>query len=413
MEIKHMKAFEPFTEISSHCYPGMKLTSKEAKRRYTEHRQKMDQEAAVEHVGIYDDNRLAGGSIHYTLPMNVYQQTVPSMGIGTVAVDLPYKKQGLAKQIIQHFINKAKENNCPITHLYPFRPDFYRRMGFGFGPQLNVFQFGPEQLPSFSDASAVSALGEENVKEVQDCYNRWAEKTHGACDKEDYEYRFLGMEDTQTVGTYMDGKLEGYMSFKMNQQAKDTFLQHDLHITGWFANSTDAFQSLMNFLHNQKDQVRSITFPTFNDTFAFLLDDPRHTNKDLIFNIYHETHRRGTGVMYRITDVPLFFKYMEDHSYSANSIKINFAITDSFMNTDVMDCCAHFTPRGVTLADKEEADVTVNIDIAELSSLLMGCVTLEELIFVGKASPDGPAKAIQTAKEVFSNPVKPENWSFI
>ncbi|UOQ45285.1 hypothetical protein MUN89_04875 [Halobacillus salinarum] len=62
MQIRRMNAFEPFTEISSHCYPGMKLTSKEAKKRYTEHRQTMDKEPNVAHFGIYDENKLAGGA---------------------------------------------------------------------------------------------------------------------------------------------------------------------------------------------------------------------------------------------------------------------------------------------------------------------------------------------------------------
>ncbi|UOQ45284.1 GNAT family N-acetyltransferase [Halobacillus salinarum] len=343
--------------------------------------------------------------------MNVYGRTIPTLGIGTVAVDLPYKKQGLAKQLLQHFLKEAVDKNCPLTHLYPFKPDFYRRMGFGFGPQLNVFHFAPAQLPFFKDAERAAALSDKDLPRVKDCYKRWAESTHGACHKQDYEFRFLKMEDTETIGVYLAGELEGYMSFQMKQAHGDSFLQHNLHVTNWCANSTEAFQALINFLHNQKDQVKNIVFPTFHDTFAFLLDDPRRTNHDLIFNIYHETHRRGTGVMYRIVDFPLFLNYLKDYSFSTDDLTIAFEVSDSFMDEKPSDYAVHFSGSGTQFVEGYEADASIKLDVAELSSLFMGCVTLEELLFLGKAEASG--ERVEAAKRVFSNPVKPENWSFI
>ncbi|WP_163527505.1 GNAT family N-acetyltransferase [Halobacillus ihumii] len=409
MEIKPLADFASFTTIQSRCYPGMGLTTVEDKRKATEHREKMDQYDRVHHIGVYEDNQLVGGYIDYSLPMNVYGQTIPTKGIGTLAVDLPYKKQGIAKRLVKHTIEQAKQDGNPLVHLYPFRPDFYRKMGFGFGPQLSLYQFSPGQLPYFDDTPAATRI--EDQEEVMDFYNDWAEQTHGACHKADYEFRHIPMEHTDVIGCRINDKLEGYMIFECRRKQNDTFLKHDLHITDWFTQSDEAFQSLINFLHNQKDQVRSIVFPTYDDSLAFLLDDPRNVTEDLIFRMYHETHKRGTGVMYRIVDLPLFMNYISDHSFGLESMTVHFEVEDTLMKTEQTTYSYRFEEGKPKVCDSRDDGIQLTIDIADLSSLLMGCVQLSTLVRFKRAEVHGPDNMRSQVKRLFDSPKKPENWS--
>lgn len=405
-----MEDLSKFTDILSRCYPGMKLTSEEEKKKFTENREEKDKEPSIEHFGVYDGETQVGGSVHYLLPMNVYQKRMHTRGIGTLGVDLPYKKLGVAKKMIQHFITEAKNDGYPLVHLYPFKPHFYRQMGFGFGPQLNVFQLAPSQFPSFDEAPNYTPLQKEDKEEIMRCYHEWSETTHGALEKQAYEFRHVEMENTHVIGCRINNKLLGYMIYQFNQKENDNFLQHDLHITDWVAHTPDAFRSLIRFLHNQKDQVRSVVFPTFNDEFVYLLDDPTHQSNDLIFRIYHETHRRGTGAMYRIVNIPKFIESIHDHSFSDESVIIDFEVKDSLMEQETYKYTCEFNSKGTQLVEAGQSSVHVSLDIADFSSLLMGCVTLENLIFIGKAEAKGE---VDRAKRVFSAPEKPENWTFI
>ncbi|UOR11169.1 GNAT family N-acetyltransferase [Halobacillus amylolyticus] len=410
MEIKALSDFASFTDIQSRCYPGMGLNTAEDKQKATEHREKMDQYDRISHIGVYEENNLVAGYIHYSIPMNVYGQTVPSAGLGTLAVDLPYKKKGIAKQMVTHVIEQAQNEGYPLVHLYPFRPDFYRKMGFGFGPQLSVYQFSPGQLPYFENVVTATRL--ENQQEIQRFYNEWAEETHGACNKDDYEFRHVAMEHTDAIGCRNNGRLEGYMIYQFKRETGDTFLRHDLHVTDWFTRTDEAFQSLINFLHNQKDQVRSIVFPTYDDSLAFLLDDPRNVTEDLIFRLYHETHKRGTGVMYRIVDLPLFMKYISEHSFGSETVTVHFDVEDTLTDTEPTTYSYRFEQGKPQMCDDLGDGVRVAIGIADLSSLLMGCVSLSTLSRYKRAEIKGSEGQAGQVKRLFDSPQKPENWSF-
>ncbi|GGF21392.1 hypothetical protein GCM10010954_20270 [Halobacillus andaensis] len=409
MKFKEMKEFQPFTEMLSRCYPMMEITKEEDIKEATKHRERMDQYETVSHIGCYDEEKLKAGYIHYMFPMNVYGQTLPSTGVGTLAVDLPYKKQGIAKKMITYAIEKSKNEGFPLIQLYPFRPDFYRKMGFGFGPQLNVFRFSPHQVPSYSEAEAVVPLGESDTEEIKRCYHNWAEDTHGACDKQDYEFRHIGFTHTHTVGCRINGQLQGYVVYEMKHQHDFT---HELKILDWFANTNAAFQAFLNFLHQQKDQVSTIIFPTFDDDFAFLLNDPRHDANRLIHRIYHQTHERGTGLMYRIIDVPLFMEYIRDYSFGSQTVAINFEVTDSLM--DKQETYAYQFKHGRPERHEEPLShgVTVSLAIDDLSSLLMGCISLQKLLAYNKAEASGSEDEIKKAINLFKEPNKPVSWTF-
>ncbi|ARI78505.1 GNAT family N-acetyltransferase [Halobacillus mangrovi] len=406
---EEMNDFKTFTEISSRCYPGMKLNSKEDKERYQDHREKMNQEDNIRHIALYENTDMVGGYVEYQHVLNLYQQKIPTAGIGTVAVDLPYKKQGHAKAIIQRFIEDAREEERSLVQLYPFQPAFYRKMGFGLGPALHTFRFHPSQLPPFPTVDPVSVLNENDKEEVKKCYKSWANQTHGACQKANYEFKFLGLEDYHAAGFKRKGQIEGYLVYQFEQQAGDHFLQNDLYVIDFITISQEAYQSLIHYLHIQKDQVRSIKMPTFNEQFSFLLQDPCHTDEELLYRIYHKTSEQGHGLMYRIVDVPLFMKSLESHSFGDETVKIGWKISDTFMDEE--NYYVYQYTKGHPSLVEEKADIDIHIGIAEFSSLMMGSVTLEGLINVGYARTVDN-QHFEKANRLFQNPTKPQCWTF-
>lgn len=401
MKFKELEDFQAFTELSQRCYPGMKLDSEEAKERYASHREKMAQKKDIHTVGLFKEETLVGAYIAYDHVMNVYGKKVPAAGIGTVAVDLPYKKQGHAKRIVQKFLQGALEDGKILAHLYPFQPAFYKRMGFGLGPRLSTYHFQPSQLPEYKNASQVEVLGKDNNDEVRDCYHNWAQHVHGATDIPEYGFAFLEKEHLHTFGVREAGNLVGYMTFEF--KAGDHFLQNDLHVTNFFHTTTDAYRALIRHLHNQKDQARSVYFPTFDESFAFLLDDPVHTDEKLIFSIYHKVSEEGRGLMYRILDIDAFLESVGGVSFGTESVRVGWKVTDTLLE-EKYEAVWQFV-EGVPRPTEEAAEVTIELDIGSFSSLMMGSVTLESLLRSGVALSDAPLK-------LFQHPRQPESWTF-
>ncbi|TGB03833.1 GNAT family N-acetyltransferase [Halobacillus salinus] len=410
MNFEQMKDFSAFTELSQRCYPGMKLNSKEEKERYTEHREKMNKEETIRTIGLYDQEKLVGGYIEYDFISNLYGSKVNSAGIGTVAVDLMNKKQGNAKRIIRKFLHDARQNRRPLAMLYPFQPSFYKRMGFGLGPRLHTYRFHPSQLPAFQDTLGTVELGEEDISAVSKCYNEWAHTTHGvSCDKEAYAFSFLKKDDRHTVGVFEDGELTGYVTFEFQQLEEGHFLQNDLIVSNFFYNSIKAYQSLLQFLHNQKDQVRSILFPTFDDRFSMILDNSCHIDETLIFSIYHKTSEAGQGLMYRIVDIPSFLESIQDHSFGDETIRIGWKIEDTLLD-EHYEAVWQFEGGKPSLTD-QPAEVTLELGIGEFSSLLLGCTSLKDILYRGAVKYD-EADAFEKSLELFDNPLEPECWTF-
>ncbi|WP_173918510.1 enhanced intracellular survival protein Eis [Halobacillus sp. Marseille-Q1614] len=409
MEIRRTTDFRGFTEILSRCYPVMGLTTEEDKQNAAEHREKMEKYENVSHYGVYENEQLLGGFIHYAFPMNVYGQTIPSSGIGTLAVDLPYKKRGIAKHIITHVIKEANEQGFPLVQLYPFRPDFYRKMGFGSGPQLHVYRFSPEQAPYQEGIDSVVPLNSSHVEEIKKVYHDWAQDTHGASDKQDYEFRYISAEHTHTIGYRENGHLKGYLVYEMKHE---TDFHQELKVIDWFTLTNEAFHAFMNFFHLQKDQVDVVTFPSFDEDFGFFLKDPRYQSDRMIHRLYHKTQESGTGLMYRISDLRLFMNYIYDHSFGQAKVPIHFKVNDSLLNEQQSYWYSFRNGQASETASDTAGAVTLSIDIAELSSLLMGCISLEKLLDYKKAELTGHEQGIKQAIKLFTSPEKPASWSF-
>lgn len=402
MDIKIVEDFAAFTDLSRRCYPGMKLLSQEEQERYTEHRRKMAGKDDIHTLGLFEKGQLVGGYIAYDHVMNVYGREVQAAGIGTVAVDLPYKKQGHAKRIIQHFIAESRDKGQIIAHLYPFQPSFYKRMGFGLGPRLSTYHFHPSQLPSYGGGEKIEVLDGDDKEEVKACYDTWAKENHGSTAIPLYGFAFLEKEELHTFGVREEGRLTGYVTCEFKEGGH--FLQNDLHVKNFFYTSAKAYRALIQFLHNQKDQVRSIYFPTFDQEFAYSLKDPVHVDEQLIFSIYHKTSEEGRGLMYRILDIPAFLEKIEEVSFGTDTVKVGWKVKDSFLN-ETYESVWQFT-NGRPKSTNEKAEVTIEMDIADFSSLMMGCVSLSSLLRSGAAVSDG------RAVDLFRYQNQPKCWTF-
>jgi len=98
--------------------------------------------------------------------MNLLSTKIPAGGIGFVGVHLLHKKEKVAKEILTYFIDHYKNLGASMALLYPFRPDFYKKMGFGFGTSMNQYKVKPSNLPKGNSKANISFAKEDEANYI-------------------------------------------------------------------------------------------------------------------------------------------------------------------------------------------------------------------------------------------------------
>lgn len=382
------KDFKDFGEIGANAYPGQKIVTLEEKEKLVENIIKTHNDNPyVKFYGAFNNEEMVGGMRLHDFKMNLLSTKITAGGIGFVAVDLLHKKERVAKEIVTYFINHYKKLGATMALLYPFRPDFYKKMGFGFGTSMNQYKVKPCNLPKGTSKANVKFIKEEEASLLLDCYTRIYEKTNGLIEKYEQEFKtILKTPKFKVVGYKNKYKVEGFLVFEFRPVESGNILINDIYINDLIFENTTALSELMTFLNSQNDQIRHIIFNLQDEDFRFLLDDPRNDSNNLFAPVYHECSIQGTGIMYRVINTKALFKDLKDHNFNNVSCKLKLTIKDSFVEDNHGSIIIAFTNGLPAIVETEVYDVEINLDMADFSSLITCAVSFRSLYKYGKAT---------------------------
>src|SRR5258708_34829556 len=172
--------------IVANAYPGFGLHAGAERLRFVERmRAQQAADPSAGYFGLSRDGQLLGGMRLFDFQMTLLSAHVLAGGVGLVAVDLLHKKEHVARDLIAWFLAHYRARGAPIAILYPFRPDFYKQMGFGYGTKMSRYRFLPASLPATGDRSRVGALSAQDAEQARACYDRFASRRHGMIRKTD------------------------------------------------------------------------------------------------------------------------------------------------------------------------------------------------------------------------------------
>ncbi|MBN1660331.1 MAG: GNAT family N-acetyltransferase [Anaerolineae bacterium] len=386
-EIKQLSAsdFAALTHLWAAAYPGARVFSEEERERFRARALSLHQEdPTASFYGLFRDGDLQGIMCLYDFRMNFLGTDVPAGGVGQVAVDLLHKKEHVAKELMAYFLRHYRERGAPLTLLYPFRPDFYADMHFGYGTKMSQYRVKPADFPKGPSKAGVRYLGPDDKEAIAGCFDRLAARTHGMCYKTEREMRGLFRNpQNQIVGCEIDGQLRGYLVYTFEQG--DTFITNDLHIQEWVYDTPEALSRLVTFLHTQADQVRDVIVDSQDEDFHHLLLDPRNGSGRLIPSVYHESNVQGVGLMIRLVDVARIFELLAGHDFGGQTCTLRLTVDDSFLPENAGSLLLHFERGHVQHLDGGAHDVEVTLDVGRLSALLAGTVGFRSLYDYGLA----------------------------
>lgn len=395
-----------FITIVANAYPGLNLTTEEDRQKFEQRLTKMLEEEETAHLyGLYREGILLGGMILHDFMMNLFNVRTLAGGVGLVAVDLIHKKEKVCKDMIAYFLGHYKEKGSCIACLYPFRPDFYKEMGFGFGTRMHQYRVNPHQLPK-TVKDHIQFMSKSDRHAVLECYHRYAEKTHGMMERsERYFDRIFDDPEYRIVGYRKGGKVMGYIIFSFKKGDAENFIINDIHIKEFIYETKEALSELLTFLHTQDDQIRYIFINTQDEYFYHLFPDPRNHSDHLIPEVYHETNVAGTGLMYRVIDTEQVFTILRDHNFGNQNCRINLRIGDSFFKENERALVVHFEG-GIPHLGRKDYDVEISLDVSDFSSLVMGVVPFRRLYQYGLAEISDPHR-IDLVDRIFRSEEKP------
>ncbi|MBN1874080.1 MAG: GNAT family N-acetyltransferase [Anaerolineae bacterium] len=377
--------FDTLTTIVANAYPTYAVNTPEEKEWLKQRLYKLHEEdPSVTFYGLFRGDELHGGMRFHDFTMNFLGQKLPACGIGTVAVDLLHKKEHVAREMLLYFLRHYRAQGVPLAMLYPFRHDFYKQMGFGYGPKKSQYRVNPSAFPKENSRAHLHVLGEADRRAIQECYTRHVWRTHGMLEKCEYELTRMITDPTHHIVGYREGeKLLGYMVFTF-EKGENSFI-NDIHILEWVYETPQVLSEMLTYLHTQADQIRHIIFESSDETFYFLLSDPRNGAPNLIPSAYHESNTQGVGLTYRVLDVRRMFTLLQGHNFGGQTCRLKLTLDDSFLPENAGSTILHFEQGRVHLSEEPAYEVEVQLDIVEFSSLLTGSVTFKRLIDYGLA----------------------------
>lgn len=372
-----------YARIGADAYPGVQLSVEQFLERY-------QRNFAQDHItfwGLFRDGKLLGAYQHYDFLMTVLDRPVNVGGIGAVAVALLHKKQRVAYHMLQHFVRGCRAKDQPLAWLYPFRPDFYRRMGFGYGTKMNHYRLDPLAFPRQGGVDHLRFAAEEDRDALAASYNRYTAVTNGMIRRraQDFDH-FFNKPEARCVAYWEGDQVRGYLAYHCTPTAGN-ILASDIHVRELIYESPAVLNEILTFIHLQLDQTERVMINTQDEFFALLMENPLNGSNRMAGG-YHESNSQAMGLMPRVVDVQGIFGALADHNFGGQTIRVRLDLIDDFLPENGGSTIVHVTDGQARVVPDGAWDVTLRLHVRDFSSLLVGAVNLRWLAQTGLAEVD-------------------------
>jgi len=360
----------------------------------------------VNYYCVHRGDALVGSFNVWDFHMNLRGAMIDAAGVGSVQVALAHKKEKIAYELMQYYLNNLQTKGQSMALLYPFNSAFYHKMGFGFGTLLQQLRIKPGDISAIGKKDKIKKLTIDDAPALTAFYNTQVKKQHGLIQRAVFEFEKLLNNPAMRLYAVIDEGIEGYVMFSFRKGSDESVLVNDLFVNEMLFDHPRAFMQIMSFLKSQSDQIRYLILNTQDEGLLHTIADPRNHMDRLIFSIYQEVSRTGLGIMYRVVDVVRLLDAIKTVQFKNLNLTIAFDIKDSFMPINNKEFITVFKNGYAQLAPNGNADVTISLNIADFSALIMGTNTLHAMVKFGLAIVSDTS-LVDTISGAFSLDQKP------
>jgi predicted acetyltransferase len=365
--------------------------------------------------------RMVGACKIYRLTQYIGGVAMPAMGLAAVAVEPGARRRGVGAGMCTRAMELSRARGDALATLYPFRPDYYGRLGWGLVGELHDYRFDTAALPSSDGARHVRAARmPADGDGVAACYARVAAASNGPIqrDRRAWEYRLAGEElgvrppgvagPRDRVIVYDRGGILGYAMLRAVRRPAGPAL----HIRELVAETEAAYRGILGAI-----ATRSQRWPVARHTarveegFGDRLSDPRPPGAGSARTLYFPTARIIRGPMLRVLDAPRalalrrYFEASPDHGRKEMTLDVT--VRDSQVPGNHGPWRIHIgagkaaletsPPQGEGHRTAGQVDARLETDAPTLARIFAGDLAPSRAAALGSAKTEGDASLLDAA----------------
>lgn len=352
------------------------------RRLYLEHpRRKLEEDVLVAEV---NDKIVASLS---AIPYVVWLAgaRLPMLGLAGVANKLEERRRGYASKLCQEAIKRGHEQGHIISILYPFRFDFYKKLGWGAIGELIEYRFHPSNLPSYEARKNVRRFQEDDLVGLTECYQRFVERHNCLAERSiavwQSKLKTVQKREQILMVYQTQNKITGYIFFEfkpggdmLNQEIIIRELIYDDHIS---------YQGLLGFINSISDQISIVKYwAQVNEGFHYILKDPRDVEQPMLGGLVSKTGSYGFSYMLRVLDIEKALKARSNYNNITGTATLFIKDEQIAENNGFFQITLLNGKLEVKRVDSlKSACISLSIDV--FSQLYAGSLSLEKAYFLG------------------------------
>ncbi len=333
------------------------------------------------------DGRLAGAFRAYQLTQYLHGTPLSMLGLAAVAVAADARRGGIGVTLCTAAVRVGRERGDLVSALYPFRPSFYERLGWGTVGTLHAHRFAPAALPLRVARPRVQLAADDLLPHVFACYEDVARGSHGLIHRTPaiWRHHFAGQRHIFALPD--GGNVRGYVSVSYGRAASAG--RRVLHVHELIARDPAAYDELLSWVALQRDAWPLVSYDALpEERFDLLLEDPR---------LPHFRPRRGLwapvaavirGPMLRVLDVAGALAARRAWPAVA-PLRFTLNVQDTLLPENQGPWRVDFDGRRALAERGEGEDARLTAEPAAFAQIYAGELRVSEAVRLGKAQASG------------------------
>lgn len=315
---------------------------------------------------------------HHWFEADVRGSRLSTPGLSAVATPPEFRRRGHVRALLANALEEYRDGGHHVSILWPFSHAFYRRLGWGEAQRVAEYEIEPEAVQPLGepDRGRFHAVGADDVERVAEVYRAATRHLDLAVDRSPDWWRhrvFESWDGERHVYGWSDdaGALRGYVVYSISRTAGEL----ELAVADTGATDAEAYRQIWGFLGNHDSQMDTVR--AYDRAATPLLDVVER--REGVSTTLH------SGLMARVVDAETTLGAL---SYPAD--------VEAAVTVDVEDRLVDWHDRPIHLAvsdgaatvERSAAAVDVTLDVATLSSLVVGARPVRAYARAGRLDAD-------------------------
>jgi predicted acetyltransferase len=266
------------------------------------------------------DGRIDGAARALPLTMHLFGRPVPTLGVAAVAVAPHARRRGLGSAMTRAVLRIGRARGDLLSALYPFRSEFYARLGFGLAGEFHRYRFPPEALPLFPGFERVERLASP-LDVLPDLHQALTPLSHGLFTRSPKRWEVLLAGSPIAFGVRSEGGegWSGYLVGQIGRLPRGAGL--GFRVTELLATDADAYRAALGWISAQRDAWREVTYDALpGERFEQVLAHPRIPGTRMARDLWFHSATVLRGPMVRILDAAGLLEVLEAEPGTALAI---------------------------------------------------------------------------------------------